>query len=131
MLLPITRRRLLSDPKKLGRWGEKKSERYLRRKGFRFITRNFRCKPGDVDLVMSDASGALVFIEVKTRSSESKANAQDAVNPRKRQKLAAAAKYFVKQYKIKGKPLRFDVMAIVLTKSGPVEIRHYQNAFVP
>ena len=77
MLLPFTRRRLLGDTIKLGRWGEKQSERFLRRRGFRFITRNFRCKPGEIDLIMSDASGALVFIEVKTRKSESKAKAQE------------------------------------------------------
>ena len=95
------------------------------------IARNFRCKIGEIDLIMSDDSGAIVFIEVKTRRSESLANAQDAVNFPKRQKLVNSAKYFVKQYDIKGRPLRFDVMAVVLGEKGPVEIRHYRNAFVP
>ena len=131
MLLPFTRRRLLADSRRLGRWGEKQSERFLKRKGFRFIERNFRCKPGEIDLIMSDATGALVFIEVKTRRSESKANAQDAVNKQKRLRIAMASKYFVKQYGIKNRPLRFDVMAVVLPEKGKVEIRHYRNAFVP
>lgn len=131
MLPPFFRRRLLSDPKKLGRWGERQSEKYLARRGFSMIARNFRCKIGEIDLIMSDDSGAIVFIEVKTRRSESLANAQDAVNFPKRQKLVNSAKYFVKQYDIKGRPLRFDVMAVVLGEKGPVEIRHYRNAFVP
>ena len=131
MLGPIFRSRLLSDPKKLGRWGEKQSENFLLRKGFRFITRNFRCKPGEIDLIMSDDTGAIVFVEVKTRKSESLANAQDAVNIEKRKRLVYASRYFVRKYKIKDRPLRFDVMAVVLPEKGKVEIRHYRNAFVP
>lgn len=131
MILPFTRRRLLADSRKLGRWGEKQSERFLKKKGFRFITRNFRCKPGEVDLIMSDATGALVFIEVKTRRSESKVKAQDSIDKGKRRRIAAAAKYFVRQYEVKDRPWRFDVMAVVLPKEGPVEIRHYRNAFIP
>lgn len=131
MLGPIFRSRLLGDPKKLGRWGEKQSENFLRKKGFRLITRNFRCKPGEVDLIMSDDTGAIVFIEVKTRRSEAIVNAQDAVNAEKRRKLVYASKYFVRKYRVSGRPLRFDVMAVVLPEKGKVQIRHYRNAFVP
>ena len=74
---------------------------------------------------------SLVFVEVKTRRNEHTATAQSAVNSNKRQRLTRAANQFVRQYKITNKPLRFDVMAVVLGDKGSPEIRHYKNAFVP
>ena len=48
--LVFNRHKLLTDTKRLGRWGEKQSERFLRRKGLRTLTRNFNCKTGELDL---------------------------------------------------------------------------------
>jgi putative endonuclease len=129
-MLPFIRRVLLGDPKRLGRWGERRSCRYLKGKGYRLITQNFRCNSGEVDIVMADGD-SLVFVEVKTRRNENVASAQSAVNSNKRQRLTRAANRFVRQYKITNKPLRFDVMAVVLGDKGSPEIRHYKNAFVP
>ena len=126
--LPGRRRKLLSDSRLLGRWGERYSERFLRRKGLKRIARNFTCKLGEIDLIMADADGAIVFVEVKTRRDEGYARAQDAITSRKQTKLMRTAKYFLKTYKVKDKPLRFDVVAVVLGEKGPAEIRHYENA---
>ena len=131
MMLPFIRSRLLNDTRRLGRWGEKYCRTYLKKNGYRYIAQNFRCKSGEVDLVMADTSGAIVFVEVKTRKSETKAPAQQAVTPNKRRRLVRAANQFVRKYNIKNKPLRFDVAAVILPAKGPIEIRHYKNAFVP
>jgi putative endonuclease len=131
MMLPFLRRRILGDPKRLGRWGERYCQRYLKKNGYRPIAQNFKCKSGEVDLVMADASGAIVFVEVKTRASETKGPAQQAVNLNKQRYIIRAANQFVRKYKIKNKPLRFDVAAVILPAKGPVEIRIYKNAFVP
>ena len=125
------RRRLLADPKRLGRWGERRSERFLRRRGFAVVTRNFACRSGEIDLIMSDSDGTIVFVEVKTRRDEEYSEAQEAVTLRKRTRMIRAAKHFVESYKIKNRPVRFDVVAVVLGQKGPAEIRHYPNAFVP
>lgn len=130
MILPFIRRWLLGDPKKLGRWGERRSCRYLRGKGYRLITQNFRCKTGEVDLVMADGD-SMVFVEVKTRRDEHQTRAIEAVNFNKRQRLSRAANRFVRKYKIVDKPLRFDIVTVVLGAKGSPEIRHYKNAFVP
>ena len=74
---------------------------------------------------------SLVFVEVKTRRNEDTAPAQHAVNFNKRQRLKRAANRFTRQYKISNKPLRFDVIAVVLGDKSSPEIRHYKNAFVP
>ena len=129
--LPGKRRRLLANSKLLGRWGEKCCLRFLKRKGFTLIARNFACRAGEIDLIVNDNGKAIVFVEVKTRRDENYASAQSAVTPAKRTRMVRAAKSFIKTYKVKEKPMRFDVVAVVLKEQGSPEIRHYENAFRP
>ena len=129
--LPIPRRRLLADPKRLGRWGENRCRRYLKSKGYRAIARNFSCPLGEIDLIAADNEGRIVFVEVKTRRNEDHAEALLAVNRSKQIRMARAANHFIKTYNIKNKPLRFDVVTVILNTKGPVTIRHYENAFAP
>ena len=129
--LPFTRRRLLSDPKKLGRWGEKRCEKHLKGKGYRTLSRNYRCTLGEIDLVMATPEGTVVFIEVKTRRNEDFARACDAINLPKRTRMTRAAEYFRRVYRIKDRPLRFDVVTVVVGDGLAAEITHYENAFVP
>jgi len=131
VLLFGRRKALLADPKRLGRWGERRSERFLKDAGLKTIARNWRCKVGEVDIVMADDAGTVVFVEVKTRADEKFANAQDAVGYGKRKRLGSLAKYFLKSYNITDKHVRFDVVAVVLGEKGRGEIRHYKNAFIP
>ncbi len=131
LLWPFGRRRLLADPKRLGRWGENQALRFLRGRGFRRITRNFRCDGGELDLVMADPDGAVAFVEVKTRRNEDFAPAQVAVTPLKRRRMTRAAKVFARKYKLQDRPMRFDVVAVILGDGAKPEIRHYPNAFRP
>lgn len=131
MLLPGGRRRLLADPHKLGRWGQKQAERFLRRSGWRTIGRNFAFGGGEIDLIAADPSGRVAFVEVKTRRSEEYAPAVAAVNASKQQKLIRTAKCFLRKYNLSDCPLRFDVITVILPPSGPVQIRHYPGAFRP
>ncbi len=127
--------RLLSRPPKdrakLGRWGEKRTELYLRRRGYRLIARRFACPSGEIDIIMQSPKGCITFVEVKTRTTEDFAAAQEAVTYKKRVRMAKTAKFFVKKYKLNDKPLRFDVAAVVLRGKSDYDIRYYKNAFVP
>jgi putative endonuclease len=125
------RRKLLADKKLLGRWGEKRCEKYLKRKGLKTLARNFLCKTGEIDLIMVDTDGTLVFVEVKTRASEDFSPTESAVTFNKKTRMNRAARYFQATHQIEDRPLRFDVVAIVLAEKGPAQIRHYENAFVP
>ena len=127
----LNRGKLLADRKKLGQWGEKRCEGFLKKKGLRKLARNFSCKSGEIDLVMVDTDGAIVFVEVKTRADESFEPAESVITPAKRTKLNRAARYFLTIHNIENRPYRFDVVTIVLGHSGPAQIRHYENAFVP
>ena len=129
--LGFYRRRLLADAKLLGRWGEKRCRKFLRKKGMRIITANYQPKGGEIDIVAADPTGSLVFVEVKTRRDEKYAPAQAAVTPRKQKRMIIAAKQFVRKYKLQDKPLRFDVVAVILGEKGKPRIRHYEGAFRP
>ena len=124
----------------LGRWGEKRSEKFLKRKGLETLTRNFYCKTGEIDLVMVDSDGTLVFVEVKTRANEDFSPSESAVTKAKKNRMLRAARYFLAANDIKDRPYRFDVVTIVLGEKSPVpgavqggheQIRHYENVFVP
>ena len=125
------RHRLLADRACLGRWGERRAERLLRRKGLRTLARNFCCKGGELDLIMVDRDGTLVFTEVKTRSGETFVPAEASVTAGKRRRMVRAMRYFLASHSLQDRPCRFDVITIVLGRTGRPEIRHYKAAFVP
>ncbi len=127
----MNRPRLLADRKLLGKWGEKRSERFLKRKGFRTLTRNFSCKSGEIDLIMVDTDQTIVFVEVKTRADESFSPSESAITTSKKSKMIRTARYFLAANEIEDRPLRFDVVTVILGQKGPVQIRHYERAFVP
>jgi len=130
MLLPWVRKKLLSDPHRLGRWGQNRAEKYLRCRGLRTIARNYAFSGGELDLVMAEKDGTIVFTEVKTRRNEDFFPAIAAVNQKKRHKITRTAKCFLRQFKITERPLRFDIITVVLGEKGRPEIQHYPNAFV-
>jgi len=129
-LLP-NKRRLLADKELLGRWGEKHCEKFFKRKGLKTLTRNFSCKTGEIDLIMVDSDGTLVFIEVKTRATEDFSPSESAVTKAKKTRMLRTTRYFLAVNDIENRPFRFDVVTIVLGEKGPAQIRHYENAFVP
>ena len=127
----LRRRKLLSDKDCLGRWGEKRCEKFLKNKGFKTLTRNFTCKTGEIDLVMVDSDRTIVFVEVKTRADETFGPPEQSVTYSKKDKLLRTARYFLASHEIEDRPYRLDVVAIVLGPRGSEEIRHYPNAVTP
>lgn len=122
---------LLADIRRLGRWGQRRAERHLKGRGCRTIARNWSAATGELDLVVCEAGSTLVFVEVKTRRSEDYAPAVAAVNYKKQRKIARTAKRFLTQYHLSDRPVRFDVVTVILPLRGAVEITHYPAAFVP
>ncbi len=120
---------MLGNPKLLGGWGEKRSRRFLKSKGFKMLARNFNCRAGEIDLVMVDKAGQIVFVEVKTRADEEFEAVESAITKAKQMRIIRAARYFISSHNIQDRGFRFDVVAVVLGQNGPVEIRHYENAF--
>lgn len=128
-MFSFIKRRLLSDKTALAKWGEKRALKFLRKLGLNTIARNYRCKTGELDLVMVEQNGTIVFVEVKTRTNREFAEPEDSITASKKHRLSSAAKYFLKIYKIENRPCRFDVIAITLDQTGSEDIKHYRRAF--
>jgi len=112
--------------KLLGKEGEDRAARFLMKQGYRIIERNYRTRSGEIDLIALH-EGAVVFIEVKTRTSNAFGAPELAVNPRKQQRMVKAALGYIKYNKLHQVPCRFDVVAITATAEKEVEL--IQNAF--
>jgi len=96
----------------VGRDAERLAERFLTRRGLIVVARNYRCRRGEIDLVMRDAE-TLVFVEVRRRTSRMFGGGLGSVDRRKRARLVAAAEVFLTVNRIgDDRPCRFDVIAI-------------------
>jgi putative endonuclease len=111
----------------LGREGERIAERYLKKKGYALVERNYRCRGGEVDLIVLDRR-VVVFVEVKTRTDHGFGNPLEAVEPRKQRRMILAAQLFLHQKKLHERDARFDVVGISWPGTEPV-VEHVQNAF--
>ena len=98
------------DSRLLGRWGEDLAAEYLRRKGYRILAANWRCRLGELDLVAEDGT-YLCFVEVKERKNAAYGPAAAFVDRRKQEKLRAAAMLYLSRYPTDLQP-RFDVVEI-------------------
>ena len=112
----------------LGPLGEKWARKFLRKCGYRHLQSNFFTAKGEVDLIMEDGR-TIVFVEVKTRRSESFALGETAVNQRKQGRLQAAARRFIKKYRLYDRPYRFDVVVVTVSEKGKYVVRHHKHAF--
>ena len=116
--------------KSTGRWGEAQAEKFLRKKGYRTVERNYSCRFGEIDLIVSDRE-YLVFVEVKTRRSNEFAAAREFVGPGKQRRVRAAASLWLAAHETELQP-RFDVIEIYGTEDMPYRkllIRQIEDAF--
>lgn len=99
-----------TDKQILGQAGEDAALRHLEQLGLSLVTRNFRCKGGEIDLIMHDKN-ALVFIEVRKRADARHGGAAASVTSAKQRRLIIAAQIYLQRYKMPP-ACRFDVVAI-------------------
>jgi len=119
-----------SDPLHLrhGKLGEKAAKRHLRRLGLKFLVANFASRRGEIDLIFRDKQ-CLVFVEVKTRSSESWTRPAAAVDGRKRRLLSQTALDYLRRIHNPQVAIRFDIVEVLLSDGAVHEIRHLPNTF--
>jgi putative endonuclease len=116
--------------KDLGAAGEDAARRFLRREGFRIIAKNYRCPLGEIDLIALDGE-TIVFVEVKTRSSDDTADPENSIGSRKQTQLTRVARYWLHQHRYPDRPYRFDAVSVVLGPDRRPEVRRIEDAFVP
>ena len=111
----------------LGIKGEDLAVKFLKKKGYRIRSRNYKTPLGEIDIVAEDGE-TLVFVEVKTRADNSFGLPFEAVDYRKREKLKKVALYYLKNCCKKDLPSRFDVLSIQ-AGGDKSEIEHIIDAF--
>jgi putative endonuclease len=122
------RRRSWDRDKASGRRGEDLAHRFLRKRGYIIVARNYRLSSGDAeaDLIARDGED-LVIVEVKTRATDEFGPPEQAVNPEKRRHLMRVAREYARKTNTPWEHMRFDIVSIVLRE--PPEITLLRAAF--
>ncbi|MEY2408552.1 MAG: putative endonuclease [Verrucomicrobiota bacterium] len=111
-----------------GKLGEEAARKHLSRLGLKFLTANFRSRRGEIDIVFREKD-CLVFVEVKTRSTEDWVRPAAAVNARKRRLLSQTAFDYLKLLQHPAVKIRFDVVEVLLADGRVREVRHLPGTF--
>jgi putative endonuclease len=118
----------------LGAQGELLAEKFLRKSGIRIVERSYREHYGEIDLIGVD-NRTLVFIEVKTRTSDFAGDPTSAVDVQKQRKIVRTALAYMRHHDLLEESSRFDVVSILLSHGDATDntpqIKHYKNAFEP
>ncbi|MFV0420382.1 MAG: YraN family protein [Dysgonomonas sp.] len=116
----------MAEHNELGKRGEDVSVLYLRQAGYEIIERNWVYHRYEIDIIARN-NEYIVFVEVKTRSSDQWGNPEDAVSKGKIKRIVDAADFYLKENNI-DLPARFDVVAAIWT-GKTFEIEHIDDAF--
>ena len=111
----------------LGQQGEEIAARYLQKEGYRILSRNYRTRYGELDIICLK-NEALIFVEVKTRRSESFGSAEEAITSKKIEHIKKVALLYLTNNQTKYKEIRFDVITILMVNNEP-RLNHIQAAF--
>lgn len=110
----------------LGRWGEDTAVRFLEQRGYTILARNLHSAHGELDIVAAK-EGAVIFVEVKVRSSNTFGFPEEAVSPRKQARLVSAAEAYFAQHPDSPETWQFDIIAITRRPGAEPEIEHFEN----
>lgn len=114
--------------KQIGQMGEDIAAKYLQLHGYRIITRNYRCRYGEIDIIARE-DNCLVFIEVRSKTSDSFGTAQESVNYHKQTKIRQLALFYIaERVGSNDENYRFDVVAVTFDRSDR-KIDLIKNAF--
>ena len=119
------------DNKAIGKIGEDLAVKFLRRKGYNILYRNWRCSFGEIDIVAQE-KGFIVFAEIKTRRSDAFGAGYLSVNSAKQLKLIKLAQAFLKRYGLTDRPCRIDIVSIKINideNNKPANIELIKDAF--
>ena len=114
----------------LGAFGEEEAVRCLRRKGYRIVQRNYRCRFGEIDIIARKRN-ILAFVEVKLRKDRRFAEAREFVTRQKQQRILASAQLYLAAHPEDLQP-RFDVIEVYAPdgEKGAVTVEHLEDAFM-
>ena len=109
-----------------GRVGEDIASEYLHSLGYKILERNFECTQGEIDIIALDKD-EIVFIEVKTRTSQTYGFAAEAVDDNKKRHLLNSIRYYVYSRNLQNEFIRIDVIEVYIN-NGKRTINHIKQA---
>lgn len=115
--------------RELGALGEAAALRRYLDLGYHPLARNWRCRAGELDLVLAGPDGLVVICEVKTRRGSAFGGGHDAVTFAKRRKLRQLAALFLSEREAAAPSVRFDVASVLLDRAGRADVEIFQDAF--
>ena len=125
----------MSNPaQELGKWGEKLAADFLVKQGYTIVARNVRTPYGEVDLISqqpdkSNPDGmTIVFVEVKTRRTQSYGFPEESITTSKQEHLISAALHYLQEHPEFDQDWRIDVIAIERYENLDPIIHHFENA---
>jgi putative endonuclease len=118
----------VAERKQVGREGEIAAWEAYRRRGYRLVARNWRCRLGELDLIV-DRPGVVVFCEVKTRRPGLLGEPFEAVTATKQRKLRALAQAFLSARGTRAPAHRFDVASVTVDGPARIRVEVYEDAF--
>lgn len=111
----------------LGRYGENLALSHLKSCGYKIIVKNFRCRVGEIDIIIQDRD-TLVFVEVKTRISGEYGGPEEAITPWKLKSIVRTAQFYKSLHPELPESLRIDAILIELSPTGGVKrLEHVEN----
>ena len=123
------RRATGGDRRALGARGEQATADWYLDAGYRLLDRNWRVREGELDLVVLAPDGAVVFCEVKTRSSDRFGSPVEAVTTTKQRRIRTLAAQWLAAHAGVGGAVRFDVASVLVAGDGAIEIEVVQAGF--
>jgi putative endonuclease len=121
----------ISAQQSLGDRGEREAERFFLRGGWVTIDRGYSDKFGEIDLIMIDFE-TLVFVEVKTRTTDYGGDPTEAVDKEKIKRITLTSQGFIRRFCLQECRIRYDVIAINWPDHDlPPQLKHYPAAFEP
>jgi len=112
-----------------GRLWEARAADYLERHGLTVLTRGYRCRLGELDLVCRDERH-LVIVEVRARGSAARCSAVESIGPHKRRRIVQATRHLLMRHaEWQSAPVRFDVVAFDAIDGSEPQVNWIQNAF--
>ena len=118
----------MAEHNDLGKKGEEYAVRYLQQRGYKIIERNWIYEKYEIDIIAQNDE-YIVFVEVKTRSSDRWGNPEEAISKGKIKRIVEAADFYLNENDI-DRPARFDVIATIWNGTM-FEIEHFDDAFLP
>lgn len=114
----------------LGKFGEDRVKEYLNNNDYIILSKNFRCRFGEIDIIARDIEkNEIVFFEVKTRNNSSYGTPAESINKYKKNHIYKTAEYFVHRFHLEQEFMRIDVIEVYMKKDKSFYMNHIKQAF--